>query len=253
MNEDTQASPSLASVGGRADYFATTRWTLVHAAALESPEEARVALAELCQVYWYPLYTFVRRQVSSREDAEDLVQSFFESFLARNNLAGLDAAQGKFRSFLLACLKHHVANARTRERRIKRGGGVLPLSLDWQSAEHRFIEEPKAASDPEKDFDREWALALLATVLGLLRRECEAEGRLSLFESTKQYLTCADEGQTYAEAAAELNKDAGAVRVAVHRLRKRYRYLLKREIERTLLNPDDAAVELQSLAAALTS
>jgi RNA polymerase sigma-70 factor (ECF subfamily) len=235
------------------DYFATTRWTVVLQAGRKSSPHSDRALAELCESYWYPLYCYVRRRVSSREDAEDLVQAYFERFIGRNHLEGLSADRGRFRAFLLASLKHFLANEWDKAGRQKRGGGVQPLSLDWQDAETRFQQEPPdPAANPEQVFDRQWALAVLERVIQRLRDECVADGKANLFEQTKGYLMVGEEAIPYAEAATALGIDAGAVRVTVHRLRKRYRSLLRDEIAQTLTDPDQVPDELQSLQAALS-
>ncbi|HEY0551192.1 MAG TPA: RNA polymerase sigma factor [Verrucomicrobiae bacterium] len=236
----------------RGDVFVTTRWTVVlHAGRKSSPHSDR-ALSELCQTYWYPLYAFVRRKGKTKEDAEDLVQAFFEKFLERNYLEGLSAERGKFRAFLLASLKHFLANEWDKSQRQKRGGGVIHLSLDWQSADARFHIDPPDPSSPEKTFDREWALALLERVITRLREECAAEGKEKLFEQSKGFLMVGESVIPYAQAAGALGMDEGAVRVAVHRLRARYRALLRDEIAQTLDDPAQVAEELRSLQAALT-
>jgi len=225
---------------------------VLHAGRQSSPQSAR-ALAELCQAYWYPLYAWVRRQGHSREDAEDLTQGFFARFLEKNYLAGLDAGRGKFRAFLLASLKHFLANEWDKSQRLKRGGGVTHLSLDWQSADERFHLDPPDPSSPDKAFDREWALALLERVIIRLREECAAAGKAELFEQTKGFLMAGETAIPYAQAGRELGMDEGAVRVAVHRLRKRYRELLRDEIAQTLADPSQVAEELRSLQLALSA
>jgi RNA polymerase sigma-70 factor (ECF subfamily) len=237
----------------RGDVFVTTRWTVVLSAGRKSSAHSDQALAELCQTYWYPLYAYVRRQGHAKEDAEDLVQAFFEKFLEKNYLEGLSAERGKFRAFLHASLKHFLANEWDRSQRQKRGGGITHLSLDWQSADQRFHLDPPDPSSPEKTFDREWALALLERVIARLREECAADGKAALFEQAKGYLMVGEKTIPYAEAAHSLKMDEGAVRVAVYRLRKRYRFLLRDEIAQTLDDPAQVAEELRSLQAALAS
>ncbi len=169
---DSQTHASDGNTAPAGDYFVTTRWTVVlHAGRKSSPQSDR-ALGELCQTYWYPLYAYVRRKGKMKEDAEDLVQAFFEKFLEKNYLEGLRAERGKFRAFLLASLKHFLANDWDKAQRQKRGGGVTHLSLDWQSADARFHIDPPDPSSPDKTFDREWALALLERVIIRLREEC---------------------------------------------------------------------------------
>ncbi|MBL9172786.1 MAG: sigma-70 family RNA polymerase sigma factor [Verrucomicrobiales bacterium] len=249
MNADREPS-SGAGVPGDAT-FATTRWSVVLAAGHPSSATAGKALAELCQAYWYPLYAYVRRRGRSREDAEDLVQSFFGDLLERNPFGSLSAERGRFRAFLLAALKHSLANDWDRAHRQKRGGGVAPLSLDWNEAEARFHREPADLDSPDRAYDRAWAVALLEHVVVRLEEECTADGRGALFRVTRGFLMLGEEAIPHAQAARELGMDEGAVRIAVHRLRKRYRELLREEISQTLQNPAQTADELRSLQAAL--
>lgn len=233
------------------DIFVTTRWTVVLQAGRKSSPHSDRALADLCQSYWYPLYAYVRRRVNSREDAEDLTQAFFAKFLEKNYLEGLSAERGKFRAFLLAALKHFLANEWDKAGRQKRGGGVQHLSLDWQQADDRFHYEPPDHATPDRLFDREWALALLERVIERLQAECAAEGRAELFVQARGYLMVGEAAIPYVQAASKLGMDEGAVRVAVHRLRKRYRELLREEIAQTVNDPAQVKEELKSLQAAL--
>ena len=242
--------PNESSTAPR-DIFVTTRWTVVLQAGRKSSPHSDRALADLCQQYWYPLYAYVRRRCQSREDAEDLTQAFFAKFLEKNYLEGLSAERGKFRAFLLAALKHFLANEWDKAGRQKRGGGVQHLSLDWQQADERFHFEPTDLATPDRLFDREWALALLERVIKRLQTECVAEGRAELFAQARGYLMVGEAAIPYAEAAAKLGMDEGAVRVAVHRLRKRYRELLRAEIAQTVNDPAQVKEELKSLQAAL--
>lgn len=249
VNADEPDSRAPASSGR--DYFVTTRWTVVLKAGRDSSPQAERALGELCQTYWYPLYAYVRRRGHPREDAEDLVQSFFARLLARNSLEGLSAERGKFRAFLLASLKHFLANEWDRSQRQKRGRGVEHLSLNWQDADERYHLDPPDPSTPDRNFDREWALTLLERVVTRLRDECVAEGRSGLFEQAKGFLMVGESVIPYARSAPTLGMEEGALRVAVHRLRKRYRELLRDEIAQTLEDPAQVADELRSLHAAL--
>src|SRR3954463_3176211 len=239
------------SAAPHAGHFVTTRWTLVLSAGRKSSAQSDRALGELCQCYWFPLYAYVRRQGHGKEDAEDLVQAFFARFLEKNYLEGLRAERGKFRAFLLASLKHFLANEWDKSQRQKRGGGIQHLSLDWQNADQRYHLDPPDQESPDRVFDRQWALALLERVITRLREECESEGKGPLFAQAKGCLMAGEAAIPYAQAARNLNMDEGAVRVAVHRLRKRYRELLRDEIAQTLSDPAQAAEELRSLQAAL--
>jgi RNA polymerase sigma factor (sigma-70 family) len=235
------------------EVFVTTRWTVVLSAGRKSSPQSDHALGELCQTYWFPLYAYVRRRGHSKEDAEDLVQAFFARFLEKNYLEGLSAERGKFRAFLLASLKHFLANEWDKSQRQKRGGGAQHFSLDWQSADEKFKLEPPDITSPDRIYDREWALALLEQVITRLREACESDGKSHLFEQAKGYLMVGEEAIPYVDAAKSLGLDEGAVRVAVHRLRKRYRELLRDEIAQTLDDPAQVADELRSLQAALAS
>lgn len=251
--ESDLSSPSSESdQSPRSDVFVTTRWTVVLSAGRKSSPQSDQALAELCRTYWYPLYAYVRRQGRTKEDAEDLVQAFFARFLERNYLKGLAAERGRFRAFLLASLKHFLANEWDKANRQKRGGGVEHLSLDWQGADEHFHLDPADTASPDRLFDREWALALLERVITRLREECQQEGRTALFDQAKGFLMVGEQVIPYAEAAIALGMEEGAVRVAVHRLRKRYRELLRDEIAQTLDDPSQVAEELRSLQAALS-
>jgi RNA polymerase sigma factor (sigma-70 family) len=251
--ESDPAQPASSHPAPAGDYFVTTRWTVVLSAGRKSSPQSDRALGELCQAYWYPLYACVRRQGRTKEDAEDLVQAFFARFLEKNYLEGLSAERGKFRAFLLASLKHFLANEWDKSQRQKRGGGVQHLSLDWQSADQRYHLDSPDATSPDRIFDREWALALLERVIGRLRDESAAAGKSPLFDRAKGYLMVGESAIPYPQAAKELQMDEGAVRVAVHRLRKRYRELLREEIAQTLSDPGQVAEELRSLQAALAS
>jgi len=229
------------------DIFATTHWTVVLAAGQRSTPQSDRALEELCRTYWFPLYAYVRRRGHTKEDAEDLTQAFFARFLGKNYLEGLNAEHGRFRAFLLASLKHFLINEWDKSQRQKRGGGVTPLSLDWQTADTQFQIAAIAEPSPDKAFDREWAVALLAKVIERLHTECEADGRGKQFAELKIFLTTGKDELSHAEAAQRLGMDETAVRVAVHRLRKRYRQLLRDEIAQTLADSADVDEEMRSL------
>jgi RNA polymerase sigma factor (sigma-70 family) len=235
----------------RGDHFVTTRWSLVVSAGRKSSPHSERALAELCQIYWYPLYAFVRRKGHGKEDAEDLTQSFFETVLEKNSLEGLSEERGRFRAFLLAAMKHFLANDWDRKNRQKRGGGAVHLSLDWQDADDRYHLEPEDPTSPEKLFDREWALAVLQRVVDRLGEECAANGKAEFFDAVKDLLIGGD-SVGYGTIAGPLSMDTGAVRVAVHRLRRRNRELLREEIAQTLDDPGRVDDELKALQVALS-
>ncbi|HEV3260198.1 MAG TPA: sigma-70 family RNA polymerase sigma factor [Gemmataceae bacterium] len=239
-------SPSGAAAG-----FVTTHWSVVVAARENASPEARQALAELCRTYWYPLYAFIRRQGQSADESQDLTQELFARLLEKDFLGAVDRDKGKFRSFLLAACKHFLANERDRARAQKRGGGRDLLSIDGQAAESRYRLEPAHSLTPEKLFERRWALTLLDQVLARLREEFVAAGKDKLFEQLKVFLTGDKPATRQGQAARELGMTEGAVKVAVHRLRGRYRELLQEEIARTLDDPGQVQDEICALFAAL--
>ncbi|XHR30294.1 MAG: RNA polymerase sigma factor [Chthoniobacteraceae bacterium] len=229
------------------DLFATTRWTAVIAAGMRGTPQSERAMEELCGAYWYPLYAYVRRRGHTREDAEDLTQAFFSRLLEGRSLEGLSAQRGRFRAFLLASMKHFLANEWDRANRLKRGGERVHLSLDWATADTQFQIADRCAASPEALFDREWALALLERVLEGLQNAYAAEGHGALF-STLQPLLIPEGGEgSITEAARSLGMEEGAIRVALHRLRKRYRKLLREEIVQTLENPAEVEEEMRTL------
>lgn len=240
--QDSSTRPTL---------FLTTRWTLVRDAARGGDSVASAALGDLCAIYWRPLYRYARRRGNSREDAEDLVQGFLARIAEPRRLGGVDAEKGRFRAFLLASFNHWMASEWRRGARIKRGGGVSPLSLDWEDAETGLTLDPADERSPDKLYDREWALALLDKVLSCLRQSCELEGNAEQFDLLKPCLTADSARIPYADIALRLDTTEGAARVAVHRLRKRYRHLLTEEITRTLATPEAVEEEMRSLFAAL--
>jgi RNA polymerase sigma-70 factor (ECF subfamily) len=232
--------------------FATTHWTAVLAAGRGGSHQADLALEELCRTYWYPLYAYVRRQGNSREDAEDLTQGFFARLLEKNYLEGVTSDKGKFRAFLLIAVKRFLANEWDRANRQKRGGGILPLSLDWQDADTRYQIDPADNLSPDKLYDRAWALVVLERVITRLRDESADDGKNELYEQLKPFLMMGKGEHPYAKAAEDLKMTEGAVRVAVHRLRHRYRELLRQEITQTLSDPSHAEEEMQALFSALS-
>jgi RNA polymerase sigma factor (sigma-70 family) len=235
-------------VAGR---FATTRWSLVLAAKGRGEPQAREALADLCALYWYPLYAYVRRRGHDADRAQDLTQEFFARLLEKDFLADVDRGKGRFRSFLLAACKHFLANERDRARALKRGGGREPIPIDALDAESRYRREPVDAMTPERLFDRRWALTLLDQVLQRLGEEMARAGKAVWFDRLKPALLGARGSDPYGQIAAELGMTEGAVKVAVHRLRQRYRALLNEEIARTVDDPGQVEDEIRDLFAAV--
>ena len=231
----------------RGRVFATTHWTAVLAAGRRNTPQADVALEELCRTYWYPLYAYVRRRGYSRDDAQDLTQAFFARLLEKNYLDGLSGERGRFRAFLLASMNHFLANEWDRASRQKRGGGVALLSLNWQDADARYEIDPVDNLSPDRLYDRAWAVTLLERVLARLRAENTGGGKDAVFEQLKLFLTAGKGAIPYAGAAAALNISEAAARVAVHRLRARYRELLREEIGQTLSDPAQVDEELRAL------
>lgn len=230
--------------------FITTRWSLVVAAQSSSPA-AREALAELCRLYWYPLYVYIRRFGHNHDEAQDLTQDFFTLLLEREDLAKLDPTRGRFRAFLLAACRHFLSNEHDRAAALKRGGDRLFLSLDLSDADRRYTTEPCHEQTPERLFDRHWALTLLGHVLQRLRKYYQTTGQLPLFEALKVFLT-GETNDSHARVAAELGMSPGAVKVAVHRLRQRYRDLLCEEIAQTVDDPAMVDDEIRALFTALS-
>lgn len=229
--------------------FATTRWSLVAAAQDPAAPESRQALADLCAAYWYPVYAYVRRRGHDHHRAQDLTQAFFARLLEKNDLADADRTRGRFRSFLLTACQHFLANQHDYAKAKKRGGGRSHVALDFADADYRYAREPAHDDTPERLFDRRWALDLLDRALTELRGEYEESGRGKLFEALKGTLTGGSEA--YAELAESLDMSEGAVKVAVHRLRQRYRDRLRAAIAETVEKPEDVDDEVRDLFAAL--
>jgi RNA polymerase sigma factor (sigma-70 family) len=232
--------------------FCTTHWSIVIAAGRSDSTRARAALEKLCQTYWYPLYVFVRRLGHGPHDSEDLVQAFFAQCLEKNYLGAADQAKGRFRSFLLIALKRFLANEWDKTHARKRGGGEMPISLDSLTAERRYALEPAEHISADRLFERRWALTLLDKVLSKLREEQIAAGRSTAFDLLKDSLTADGRGVPYAELAARSGMSEGAVKVAVHRLRQRYRQLLEAEISNTVASPEEVADERRYLLSVLS-
>ena len=217
------------------------------AAAQADSAQAAEALEQLCRTYWYPLYAFVRRQGHDAPDSEDLTQEFFARFLAKEYFERADPARGRFRSFLLACLKNFLTEQHRYAGRLKRGGGQPFISWDSKTAEERYQLEPAEPLTPEKIYDRRWALTLLENALARLGDEQSAVGRQQDFAQLRDYLWGEGGGTGYAELAARLRMTEGALKVTVHRLRRRYRELLREEVAHTVATVAETDAELRYL------
>jgi len=242
--------PSNNSNPGGTDHFTTTRWSLVVAAGQHPSPEAQQALETLCRTYWYPLCAFVRRLGHQPNDAQDLTQAFFTRLLEKDYLQAADPNRGKFRSFLLASFKHFLSKERDRARTQKRGGGRPVLPLDFEVGEKRYHLEPAHDWTAEKIYERRWAFTLLDQVLARLREEFEQTGKATVFNALKGFLT--GEDLPHRQVAADLDMTEGAVKVAVHRLRCRYRELVLAEIGQTVSERGDVDEELRHLFAAIS-
>ena len=234
--------------GGR---FASTHWSVVLAAGQLESALSNEALATLCRVYWYPLYAYARRRLDRPEEAQDLTQGFFAELLEKEFLRGVDPKRGKFRSFLLTAFKHYLSKQRDKEAAQKRGGGRRPIPLDFQTGESRYLLEPADHTTAEIVYERRWALTLLDQTLTQLRDEFTKAGKQRLFEGLKETLTGDGTSRTYAEMAAELDMTELAVKVAVHRLRRRYQEVIRAAIAQTVASPDEVDDELRDLFAAV--
>lgn len=232
--------------------FATTRWSVVLSAGRPDPSQAYEALSRLAKTYWYPLYAFVRRQGYSAHDAQDLTQEYLARLLEKNYLAEVDRSKGRFRSFLLASLKHFLANEWDKARALKRGGGHRIVSFDAPTAETRYQQEPADDLSADRIYERRWALTFLDRVLQSLREDYAGQGKAELFEALKGTLTTGRSDAPYADIARDLGMTEGAIKVAVHRLRQRYRDTLHREIADTVAHPSEVDKEIRHLFAALS-
>lgn len=231
--------------------FDTTHWSVVSAAADVVSPHAAAALDALCRTYWYPIYSHIRRKGYAAADAQDMTQEFFCRLIGKNYLESVDRNAGSFRSFLLASVNHLLANEWHKAQARKRGGGCSFIPLHSEEAENRFAQDVSANDSPERAFDRRWALTLLHQALARLREEFTSAGKLRQFELLKGFLSdVAGEGD-YAAIAGELGLDAGGVAVAVHRLRRRYRDIVRAEIAQTVTTESELHAEMDHLFAAL--
>ena len=233
-------------------WFANTRWTLIAAARCANSPGAAEALETLCRTYWYPLYAYVRRQGHNAEDAEDLTQGFFCHLLERQFLESVDRQKGRFRSFLLASFNYFLSHQRVMARAQKRGGGQPLVSLDDESPEQRFHREPVSNDTPEKMFERRWALTVLEQAQARLRDDYQSHGKAALFDRLRAFLKEEGDAAQYRQEAVALGMTPGAVTVAVHRLRQRYREMILAEISRTVSAPEEVESEYRYLREVLS-
>lgn len=231
--------------------FASTHWSVVLLAGQEHSTQSAAALEQLCRAYWYPLYAFVRREGHGPEAAADLTQEFFSRLLANNGLVAVDRSKGKYRTFLLASMKHLLANEWNRAQTQKRGGGFAHFSLDAAAAEDRYRLDPADELTPERIFERRWAETVIDSVTRRLQGEFAAADLSERFEALKIFLMADDDPPSYAEAARRLSMSEGAVRTAIYRLRQRYGELFREEIAQTVSGPQEMEEEIRQFFAAL--
>ncbi len=228
--------------------FATTQWSLVLAAARSGAGDAE-ALARLCSMYWYPVFAFVRRQGHSADEAQDLTQGFFTRQLEKRELGQADQDRGRFRSFLLTACRHFISNEQDRVRAIKRGGGAVAIPIDIVEAEGRYERALVSVETPERLYERQWGLTMMAVVLDSVRKEYVAAGNERLFDRLSEFVT--DPAGTHADAARDLDMSVPAVKMAVHRLRRRYREALRERVADTVASPDQVDDEIRHLMTAV--
>jgi len=229
------------------DSFTTTHWSVVLEAGQSASPGAQEALEKLCRTYWYPLYAFVRRQGRGPDDAQDLTQAFFERLLQKDYLGLADPARGRFRSFLLTSMKAFLAEAHRHATRLKRGGGQTILPWDDLTAEQRYLAEPKDERTAEALYEERWAVTLLETALTRLQAELASAGKDRLFSELKDQLWGGEGASSYAELSQRLNLSEGALKVTVHRLRQRFRELLREGVAHTVADPAEIDEELRHL------
>jgi RNA polymerase sigma factor (sigma-70 family) len=243
------ASDNLSDAAGRGQ-FATTQWSLVARASRGEGSGVGRALADLCGRYWFPLYAFARRKCGSIHEAQDLTQAFFVELLERDVLKRADPARGRFRTFLLAAFQHFLVNQWERQQAQKRGGGRIPLSLDFAWADARLALEPESGERPEREFERLWALQALEASLEAVQQQYASRGQANVFEVLKPFMLGEQGDATVAAAAEQLEITEGAAKVALHRLRSRYGETLRTEIGATLSDRDEIEDEIRRLFAA---
>ncbi len=235
-----------------ADQFSTTRWSVVLVAGQDPSPESAAALEKLCHAYWLPICVFARRKGWSEEDAKDLTQQFFARLLERKDFSGLNAGKGKFRTFLLTAFTHFLANEYDRASALKRGGGRIIISLEQFSAEELGGLAPAEEVSPGTLYDLRWARAILQTALQHLKAEMCRAGKPEQFDTFKPFLTDQAAAGEYAAIAAKIGVEAASVPVLVHRLRQRYRELVRAEVAQTVSSPLELEEEMHHLFAVLS-
>jgi RNA polymerase sigma-70 factor (ECF subfamily) len=233
--------------GAGGGWFSTTHWSVVLAAGEQSSSRAQAALEQLCDTYWFPLYAYVRRQGRIPEDAQDLTQEFFARFLNQDHLGRANPQRGRFRTFLLSSYQNFLRQEWQRNRAQKRGGDGFAISWDEESAEARYQLEISPQLTPDQVFDQRWAMALFRNALARLQQEAVDKGRSAQFEQLKEFLSAEPGEGKYAEIATCLGMSAGAVAVAVHRLRQRYGELVREEVAHTVTTPTEVDEEMRYL------
>jgi RNA polymerase sigma-70 factor (ECF subfamily) len=236
------------SAGGS---FPSSHWSVIVRARDASPEEARIALEDLCRRYWYPLYAYVRRQVGTHHEAEDVTQGFFAHLLQKDVIAEADPARGRFRAFLLSCCKNYLSKHRRATGAEKNGGHLQKLPLDFENADGRYAREPADLGDAEQLYLRRWALTVLDESFALLEAEYEADGRGELFRHLRPTLTRGEDAQSCAAIGLAVQLSEAAVRKAAQRMRGRFRDVLRRRIGDTVDGPEAVDDELRDLFAAV--
>lgn len=236
---------------GSVSAFPSSHWSLITRAGGADPEQARLALAELCRRYWYPTYAFVRRQLGSVHDAEDATQGFFTQILTGKVIAAADPARGRFRTYLLACCKNYLANQRRAARAEKRGGQVVVFDIDFPDAAKRYAQEPMDSVDADTLFLRRWAFTVIEATFADLEAEYQSDGRLPLFQRLRPTLTKDAEAQTYAAIGGEVEMSEQAVKKAAQRMRERYGEALRSRIADTVDDATSVEDEIRDLFAAV--
>ena len=233
--------------------FPTTRWSLILSSSSNTPADAETALAELCRTYWYPVYSFVRARSTSPDEAQDLTQEFFLYLLDRSVFAVGNPTAGRFRSFLMTSLRHFLADQADRRSARKRGGDVISVPIDVVAAEERFVRDLQYQDTPEKAFDRKWALTLVTQACEQLRDALAREGKGGLFHRMRPFLPGGSDPPSYADLAAELKTTESSIKIMIHRLRRRYRDLLRANVSHTLADSKEVDDEIRFLLNSLSA